>query len=308
MPNWSSLRTILPLVGLAVLWFLAPHLGEYAQQILFRLILAWVLAESWNLLAGRVGLVTLGTSSAVGLGGYVTVALLNAWASAGHWGIPVALLTSAAAGALLAVVASPGLLRLRGLYFTVGTLALAELLRLLMINSDRFGGATGLFLNGDAPELMHLIHIALVLLLLTLMVWHLASRGRWSVSMRAVRDDEDVAMQMGVNPFAVKLGAFAAVSALMSMAGGLQALKLGAIEPYGMFGLRWSIDALCMAIIGGLGSRIGALLGAVVLTASAELLADYPEAHLALTGALLIVVMRFAPKGLAGLLPTRWRG
>jgi branched-chain amino acid transport system permease protein len=159
---------------------------------------------------------------------------------------PVALLVSAVAGALLAAVVSPALFRLRGLYFTVGTLALAELLRPLMINVSAFGGATGFFLKSDPPELPALFRYALLVALVASLAVTACTRTRASVILRAVRDDEDAAAQMGVRPFRVKLAAFALASALAAVAGSVQAVKLGAIEPYGMFGLQWSIYALTM--------------------------------------------------------------
>lgn len=272
-------------------------LGEYGSQILFRFLIGLVLAQAWNLLGGYTGLVSLGTSSAVGIGGYVLVGLLN------HTGFRLILAIPIAAlgGAALAALVAPALLRLRGLYFTVGTLALAEVLRLLMINLERFGGATGLILERDPPELAPLVYIAVALLFASTVVESVCARSTASLLLRAVRDDEDVAAQLGVRPFRIKLVAFATASALMAAAGAVQALKLGAIEPYGMFSLRWSVDALSMVVIGGLGSRAGPVIGAGVVVLSGELLADYPEAHLALTGLLLIVVMRFAPGGLAAL-------
>ena len=299
--EWAALCAGLALLGIA-----PGFLGEYGSQTLLRALLALVLAESWNLLAGYAGLVSLGTSSAVGVGGYVLVALLNKTALP----LVAVIMSAAAAGALLAALAAPGLLRLRGLYFTVGTLALAEALRLLMINSEHFGGATGLFLDRDPPALPALIWIALGLLAVTMMVLQFCARSSVSVLLRAVRDDEDVAAQMGVRAFRVKLAIFALASALMAGAGGIQALKLGAIEPYGMFGLRWSIDTLAMVVIGGLGTRFGPLIGVALVMFFGELLADYPEVHLALTGLLMILAMRFAPRGIAGLLAglaERWR-
>ena len=159
--------------ALAALGFAPGVLGEYGSQLLLRALLALVLAESWNLLAGYAGLVSLGTSSAIGAGGYVLVALLN------HTTLPlvIIMLCAGAAGALLAALAAPGLLRLRGLYFTVGTLALAESLRLIMINSDRLGGATGLFLDRDPPALPALVWISLGLLALTLLVLQVCHRA-----------------------------------------------------------------------------------------------------------------------------------
>jgi len=129
----------------------------------------------------------------------------------------------------------------------------------------------------------------------------LATGSRFSILLRAVRDDEDAASQVGVRAFRVKLAAFSVASALTAAAGGLQAVKLGAIEPYGSFGLQWSVDPLAIVIIGGLGMRFGAIVGAFLFVAIGELLADYPELHVAITGVLLIVLIRFAPRGICGL-------
>ncbi|MBV9561540.1 MAG: branched-chain amino acid ABC transporter permease, partial [Bradyrhizobium sp.] len=135
----------------------------------------------------------------------------------------------------------------------------------------------------------------------------LATGSRFSILLRAVRDDEDAASQVGVRAFRVKLAAFAVASALTAVAGGLQAIKLGAIEPYGSFGLQWSVDPLAIVIIGGLGMRFGAIVGAIVFIAIGELLADYPELHVAITGVLLILLIRFAPRGICGLIETMTR-
>jgi branched-chain amino acid transport system permease protein len=282
----------------AVLWFAPIVSGDYALQIGFRILIYLTLAESWNLLAGSVGLVSLGTSCFVGLGAYVAFGLLNGF----DVPLPLALVCCAAAGGALAAIVSPALFRLRGLYFTVGTLALAELMRLAMVNVSAFGGATGIIPKNDPPPLPELFHYALGVALIASIAMTACARTRVSVILRAVRDDEDAAAQMGVRPFRVKLGAFVLSSALVATAGGVQATKLGAIEPYGMFGLQWSIDVLSMVIIGGVGLRLGPLVGAVFVVALGEALADYPEAHVAIAGVILIVLIRFAPKGVVGFL------
>lgn len=293
----SGLAEVAVLIGaLAALWFAPDFFGDYWLQLGFRTSVYLVLAQGWNLMAGSAGLVSLGTSCFVGLGGYVAFGLLN------RLGIPLplALATCAIAGSALAALVSTALFRLRGLYFTVGTLALAELLRLLMVNVSAFGGATGVILQEDPPALPVLFRYALIVAFVASLAMTLCARTRISVILRAVRDDEDAAAQMGVRPYRVKLGAFALASALAAMAGGIQAVKLGAIEPYGMFGLQWSIDVLSMVIIGGVGFRLGPLVGALFVVALGEALADYPEAHLAIAGAILIVLIRFAPHGVVG--------
>jgi branched-chain amino acid transport system permease protein len=285
------------LVAFAVLWFAPAFIGEYGLQLGFRTLIYLTLAEGWNLMAGSAGLVSLGTSCFVGLGAYVAYGLLNGL----DLPLPAALVVCALSGSALAALVSPALFRLRGLYFTVGTLALAELLRLIMINVSAFGGATGFFLKNDPPALPILFRYALAVAIIAALAVTLCVRTRASVILRSVRDDEDAAAQMGVRPFRVKLAAFMLASALAAMAGAVQAVKLGAIEPYGMFGLQWSIDVLTMVIIGGVGARLGPLVGALFIIALGEALADYPEAHIAIAGVILIVLIRFAPRGIVGL-------
>jgi branched-chain amino acid transport system permease protein len=297
----SGLAEVGVILGVfAALWFAPSFSGDYWLQIGFRVLIYLTLAEGWNLMAGSAGLVSLGTSCFVGLGAYVAFGLLNGFDAL----LPLVLLGCALAGAALAAFVSPALFRLRGLYFTVGTLALAELLRLTMINVSAFGGATGIVLQKDPPELPVLFRYALCVALIASLAITACARTRASVILRAVRDDEDAAAQMGVRPYRVKLGAFVLASALAAMAGAVQATKLGAIEPYGMFGLQWSIDVLSMAIIGGVGLRLGPLVGALFVVALGEALADYPEAHVAIAGVILIVLIRFAPKGVVGVFET----
>jgi branched-chain amino acid transport system permease protein len=281
---------------------LAPVLTDYPLEIGCRILLLVTLAEAWNLLAGYGGLVSLGTASFFGVGAYALTGLVN------KTGAPlfVALPLAGVCAALLAAVVSGAVFRMRGLYFTVGTLALAEATRLFMTNFNDFGGATGLFLAQDPPGLKTLYLIALALLAFTTLVMTVATRSRFSILLRAVRDDEDAAAQIGVRPFRIKLIVFVAASFLMGMAGALQGLKLGAVEPYGMFGLHWTVNVLSIVIIGGQGLRAGPLAGAIFVVALGELLADYPAVHLALTGAILIVVIRFAPQGLVGLVQRKW--
>ena len=299
MANFTKYATfaILPTAFLA-LTALAPLMSDYVLEIGFRLLLLITLAEAWNLLAGYGGLVSLGTASFVGIGAYALTGLVN------KLGLPLAIAIPASGlcAALLALMVSRAVFRLRGLYFTVGTLALAEAFRMFMVNYSGFGGATGLFLSIDPPGLRDLYWIALGLLAVTTSIMTVVTQSRFSILLRTVRDDEDAAAQIGVRPFRIKLIAFVLASFLMGMAGALQGLKVGAIEPYGMFGIQWTVNVLSIVIIGGQGLRAGPLVGAVFVVVLSELLADYPALHLSITGLILILVIRYAPKGLVGLL------
>lgn len=301
-PLTGSVAPALIVAVFAVAFMIPGLLGSYEVEIAYRLMLYISLAEAWNLLAGYGGLVSLGSAAFVGVGAYAFTGALNVF------GVPpiAGLLLAGLAGGALAVLVSPAVFRMRGLYFTVGTLALGEALRLFMVNVPWFGGSRGLFLDADFPSREALFWWALGLLALTQLLVTAYTRSRLSIILRSVRDDEDAAAQLGVRIYRVKLMAFVVASMLMGMGGGLQAYKLGAVEPYGMFGLPWSIDILSMVVIGGLGLRYGALVGAVFVIVLAELLADYPEAHIVVTGLVLVLVVRFAPRGICGLVLDTW--
>jgi branched-chain amino acid transport system permease protein len=279
----------------------APCMSDYALEIGIRLMLLLTLAEAWNLLAGYGGLVSLGTASFVGIGAYVLTGLVNRASTP----IALAIAGGGLVAACMALLVSLPVFRLRGLYFTVGTLALSEALRLFMVNYGPFGGAAGLILAVDPPEPKQLFLIALAILAITTLVISLATGSRFSILLRTVRDDEDAAAQIGVRPFRIKLIAFVLASFLMGMVGATQGLKLGAVEPYGMFGVQWTINVVSIVVIGGQGLRLGPAVGAVFVVALSELLADFPELHLALTGVILMLVVRFAPRGLVGLAQRR---
>jgi len=295
MPNRSiavALPVVIALAMLAPLW-----LGDYAVEIGFRLLILFCLCEAWNLLAGYGGLVSLGSGAFVGLGGYVLVGFLNHV----NANIALAMVAAAVGCGLFAALAAPAMFRMRGLYFTVGSLALGEGLRLFMVNSAYFGGAMGLFFRADPPEMRVLYLYAFAIFVIVEILQSALTSSRFSLLLRAIRDDEGAAAQIGVAAFRIKFVAFVGTSALMGAVGGLSAMRLGAIEPYGMFSVNWSMNVALASIIGGLGYRLGAIVGAVTVTAMSEALSDYPQVNLALTGLLLIVIVRLAPSGICGL-------
>ena len=239
---------------------------------------------------------SLAVSAFVGVGSYATTKLSLA---AGLGFLP-----SVAAGGVVAtvfaVLVAVPMFRFRGLYFTIGSLVLASALAAFMLNYNGLGGNSGLTLTSLAPTPSGLYLAALAIAVLATVAVLLVLRGRLGLGLMAVRDDEDVAERMGVATFRTKLVAFALSGFVMGLVGGLQAQKLGRIEPVGAFGLSWTIDTVNAAIIGGIGTIIGPIVGAVIIVEIAEQLANFPELHVAITGALLILVIRFAPRGIWG--------
>jgi len=281
-----------------VLATLPTFASDYTVLVGYRVLEYAALAQAWNLLAGYGGLVSLGSAAFIGIGSYATAEITI------HSGVPLvpAMLGSGAAAAAFAVIVSVPLFRLRGLYFAIGTLTLAEALRIWMVNWNGFGGASGQFLTDTAPGNHEIYYLSLVVLALATALVAGVLRTRLGVGLRAVRDNEDVAQEMGLSTFRTKLWAFALAASVMGAVGGMQAARLSAIEPYGAFNLQWTIDIVNIAIVGGLGTIAGPLAGAAFVIILGELLADYPELHVAITGAILIAVIRFAPRGLWGTL------
>jgi len=281
----------------AVLVVLPSFASEYVVgNVAFRIFEYAALAQAWNLLAGYGGLISLGTAAFVGIGMYGTAKLAI---SAGLPVVP-AMLAGGGLAAAFAALVSPALFRLRGLYFVIATLVLAQALGIWMVNWNGLGGSLGLFLTNTAPTPSERYYTALVIAAATTLLVGGVLRTRLGLSLRAVRDNEDAAQQMGLSTFTTKLWAFLISAFVMGVVGGMQANWQGKIEPYGAFSLNWTVDVVTIAIIGGMGTIAGPLLGAVLVIYLGEWLADYPEIHVAITGAILILVIRFAPYGIWG--------
>jgi branched-chain amino acid transport system permease protein len=289
------------LAGGAILAMLLPTFsGSYVVLVTFRIFEYAALAQAWNLLAGYGGLVSLGSAAFIGIGMYGTAKMIIGP------GAPVipSMLVGGACAAIFAAVVSPALFRLRGLYFVIATLVLAEALQIWLFNWDHLGlhGSAGLFLPNTAPTPHQLYWMGLVVAAAATALLAVVLRTRLGLALRSIRDDEDAAQQMGLWPFRTKLWAFVITAFVMGVVGGLQADYLGKIEPGGAFSLNWTVDIVTIAIIGGMGTVVGPLFGSVFVIWLGEKLANHPETHIMITGGILIAVIRFAPYGIWGTL------
>jgi branched-chain amino acid transport system ATP-binding protein len=281
----------------AVVLALAPlGAGDYWLLVGFEVAQLAALAQAWSILAGFGGVVSLAVAAFVGVGSYATAKLSE--------GMGLGLLTSIlAAGifaAAFAALVSVPMFRFRGLYFTIGSLVLASALAIFMSNYNGFGGNQGITLTGTAPSLAATYELSLLIAVVATGAAAWISHSRLGLGLMAIRDDEDVAERVGVATFRTKLVAFVLAAFVMGLVGGLQAQRVGYVEPLGSFSLNWTIETINGAIIGGVGTIVGPLIGAGVSVALSEKLANYPELHVALIGALLIVIIRVAPDGVWG--------
>jgi branched-chain amino acid transport system permease protein len=267
-------------------------------RVLFVTLVWATTSVAWNLLGGFGGQVSFGFAVFYGLGAYAGAVAINQ-------GAPVAVALAVAAGvaAVASLVVGLPTFRLRGPYFAIATIAVSEAVRVVMSNLAITGGASGYRVveHGPFRPLAHLYGAAaLAAVAVAVSLW--VRRSRLGLALIAIREDEEAAADLGVNPYRVKLAVHALAAALTGTAGAVHARYAAFIHPQGEFAFSVSVAILLMPIIGGAGTIWGPVVGAVVYgLVQEELVAAFPQLHLLIYGALLIVIMLFQPAGVVGL-------
>jgi len=295
-------RAIRPNLVLACLVLIlaaaAPFLlGAYPIYLLFTIFLYIALGQSWNLTAGVTGLVSLGHAAFLGLGAYAAALLML------RAGVPMvaALLAGGLVASAFAALISLPIFRFRGIYFAIGTLVVAEALRLWMIAWPATGAANGIHLPSEAmPGPTALYYLALILGAGSTAVLAVILNSKLGLALNAIRDNESTAQMMGVNVYRAKLISLAISSFIAGASGAAWAVKLAYIEPFSIFNMSWTIAMVNMVIVGGMGTLLGPIIGAVFVVLLGYFLADYYAIQVFLTGSILILVIRFAPLGIWG--------
>jgi branched-chain amino acid transport system permease protein len=297
----ASWKALLPLLALVVLLVLPLcGLSANATKVVF-LTLVWIVTSvGWNLLGGFAGQVSFGFAVFYGLGGYTTAVMSNAGVNP-YLTYPAAAVVAAIASFLIGLPT----FRLRGPYFVIATIGVTEAVRVIMSNVEFTGGASGLRIN-EHREFHQLEHYftAVAVVALAVGVSLLIEKSKFGLGLRAIKQDEDAAADVGVNPFTAKLWIHAIAAALTAIAGGVYARYAGFIHPQGVFAFQTSISILLMPVIGGIGSTWGAVLGGVIFGGVIEeqLVAAFPNVHLLINGLLLLLIVLLEPDGLLGLL------
>lgn len=280
---------------------LVPLLTSHRTVLngVFLVLLYAALAQSWNLLSGFGGQISLGLAAFFGLGSLVT---RSVWLGGAPVFLAIALGTAAAAAAG-AVLGAPGL-RLRGPHFAIGTLAVAEILRITtgnLLPEISTLPAAALAAYDLAPRYYLALALAVAV---TAVAWWL-TRSRLGYGLMAVREDEDVAESVGVHAFWHKLTAFVLSSLFAGMAGGVFAYYHPSYYPQFTFNSLWTFEALLIAFLGGVGTVWGPLAGAAVYLVLREVLALWlVELHLLIFGVLFVLIVLALPGGLV----EAWRG
>ncbi len=296
----NRLKILLPgllLLALALLPMAGP--SPNVVKLIFITALWTTTSLAWNLLGGFAGQVSFGFAVFYGLGAYVSALLINAGRS--PW---IAFLGAAGAAVLASFLVGLPTFRLRGPYFAIATIGVGEAVRVVMNNLDITGGASGYRVVESGPfrQLEH-YYTALALVTLAVIVSSFIASSKFGLALRAINQDQDAAAAVGVNPYLCKLWAHAIAAALTGMAGGVFARYALFIYPGGVFAFQTSISILLMPVIGGIGTVSGAVLGGIIFgVVEEQLVAKFPNVHLLLYGALLMLIILFEPDGLVGLL------
>jgi branched-chain amino acid transport system permease protein len=294
---------------------LPPLLPKYALEVLISILFFGYLGACWNILGGYGGQFSFGHAAFFGLGAYTSTLLFL------HWGVSpwIGML----AGGLLA--AGFGLFAgylsfrygLRGPYFSLVTLAFAEMLRVVAVNWKAVGSSLGLVVpnRGSAPALflfaekLPYYYVILTMAVGALVITRAMERSRMGYALAAIRENEDAAEAAGVDALSTKLSAMALSSFLTALGGTFYAQYFSYIDPSLTFGPAISIGGLLPAIVGGAGTVTGPLLGSFVLTPISELtraaLRGRAGADIMLYGLVLILVISFLPNGLVGWIRAR---
>jgi branched-chain amino acid transport system permease protein len=290
-------------VGAVLVTFvlLAPlMINDYYQSFLLQVFMVIALAQAWNLISGMTGYVSFGHAAFFGVGAYAGALILT-------WGFPwwLAVIKGAGIAALLAVPLGFLTLRLRGPYFAIAMLGLNEVGRIvatLWVNVTH--GGSGLTLS---PELLPSLDVkyftmfGLALAATLLVAW--VHRSRFGLELRAIREDEEAAEMVGVNTTLNKVIAFVLSAVIPGAVGAVYVMYTSYLNPASAFDNARNIEMIVVVLFGGSGTVWGPILGAGTVMVLREILwAQFPSAHLAALGVLLLVVVLYLPGGLISIL------
>jgi len=316
----GMLRRIWPLVAVVALLLwpqVAASLGlEFYVALASRILILAILATSLNLLVGLCGLVSLGHAAFFGAGAYAVAIAAVEWPGAsGAWWAgdsawlawPLAMATSA----LLALVVGAVSVRTRGAYFIMITLAFAQMVYYVFLSLKKYGGDDGLSLprRSRIPGLdlgndTTFYYVVLLLTALMLVLFARLVHSRLGTVLRAIKDNEVRAESVGFACYRYKLAAFVMAGAGAGLAGALMANQNSFVSP-NMMHWEQSGVALVMVILGGVGQPWGALVGAAMFLLLEELLSAFTQRWQIGLGLVLLLVVFFAPRGVAGLFARR---
>ena len=292
MIHYPLIMVAVALLG-AVPWFGSDVLTQFGINVL----LLTVLAQSWNIIGGFTGYPSFGNSVFYGLGSYgVAIAMVQWKLSFG-----VGLLFGMTLAVVFAVLLGLPVLRLRGHYFAIATLALAQVMTAIVSNVELAGGNIGLVLPIMKNNILFYELSLIVLAAVTLtVVW--LTQSRFGFGLIAIRENEEAAAVMGINTTLYKVLAFTLSGAFTALAGGIHAYWITFLDPESAFDISLNLKMIIMTVFGGSGTVFGPLFGAFLLSGISEMLATEMTSVASLFfGLVIVVAVVLTPRGLVDL-------
>ncbi len=302
-----ALPTLIPFAAAALLVAASVAFVEngYFYSASYTVLLYVVLATAWNVLGGLAGYVNFGSAAFFALGAYTSIAL--------HTLMEPPLLVSIAAGTAVAGLVGLAMgyltLRLRGVFFAIATLALAQMTFILIVNWEYVGSARGAYVIlpeeapfGLASQTQFLFAVMALMAAGALVVARAIETSAVGKGLAAIRDDEVAAECAGVPTLRLKLVAATVSGALMGMAGSTFPYFMSYVEPTSVFSLSYAVNSIAMPLIGGMRSWLGPLVGALLLGTVQQLVqvTVSSEWNLLIVGVLLVLFVTVAPRGIMG--------
>ncbi len=296
-----------------VLLIIAPWWGATSTlRLIGEFVVYLALASLWNLLAGYTGLVSVGQQAFVGFGSYTLMSLCVLLGFNPLLAIPIAGL----AAVIIALPVGKLVFRLQGAYFAIGTWVVAEVFRLLAAQITVLGGGSGLSLPAQVLKQIAetkfwreatIYWLALALGIGALALVYGLLRSRIGLALTAIRDSEIASSSLGINIEKVKYAVYVAVAGMTAMVGSLITLQKIRVSPDAAFSVNdWTAFVIFIVVIGGIGTIEGPIIGTIIYFLLREFLADLGSIYLLLLGALAIIIMLVAPKGIWGYFAGRW--
>ena len=285
-----------------------PFWGESStMRLIVEFICYLVLAQMWNLLAGYGGLISIGQQAFFGIGGYALFLFAN------KAGINpfVSIFLAGGVAALLAIPTSGIVFRLQGGYFAVGTWVVAEIYRLLVLNTPQVGGGSGQSLTAmlqfsktAREQLAYWIALAIAVAAIVLIYWLL--RSRFGLALTAIRDSEAASESLGINVRRVKFLIYVLAAFGCGLVGALYYVNALRIQPDAAFSIGWTASIIFIVVIGGIGTIEGPIIGTILYFVLREMLSQYGSWYLIGLGLIAVIVMVKWPRGIWGSVQDRF--
>lgn len=310
----SNIILLLFLIILAI--FPLVNKDQYFMHIAILILYYGLVSQAWNILSGYSGQFSFGHAAFFGTGAYASSILLTKFGVSPWIGMFVGAIIAAMIGLFIGYLSFR--FKLRGVFFSLGTLAFAEIIRIIVQNFDIFNKTLGILIPLDPNPSMFQFssrvtyyYIILIFTVLVTLLVYFISRSRLGYNLIAIRENEDAAQSLGVNAYKNKMIAIALSAGLTAIGGTFYAQYMLYIEPSTTFSNDVSINILLPAIIGGAGTVLGPIIGAFIIIPIGEIttafFGNFVGVNLMAYGLILILVMLYLPEGIVGWYQNKFR-